>query len=99
MKNVTQDLDAVIDMLYAHPNLAPFISRQLIQQLVSSNPSPAYAARVSRAFEDNGDGVRGDMKGVLRAILLDNSTEWAPRTDMRQVFPNLGNFAAPPSLL
>ena len=75
-----QDLDAVIDMLYAHPNLAPFLSKQLIQQLVSSNPSPAYVSRVSRAFEDNGSGVRGDMKAVLRAILLD-SEALDPPTD------------------
>lgn len=67
-----QDLDAVIDMLYNHPNLAPFLSKQLIQQLVTSNPTPAYVARVVRAFEDNGAGVRGDMKAVVRAILLDS---------------------------
>ncbi|MFN7923313.1 MAG: DUF1800 family protein [Bryobacteraceae bacterium] len=67
-----QDLDAVIDFLYGHPNLAPFLSRQLIQQLVTSNPSPAYVARVSAVFEDNGEGVKGDLKAVIRAILLDS---------------------------
>jgi hypothetical protein len=54
-----------------HPNLGPFIGRQLIQKLVTSNPTPAYVARVTAAFNDNGLGVRGDMKAVLRAILTD----------------------------
>jgi uncharacterized protein (DUF1800 family) len=67
-----QDLENVLDNLFHHPNVGPFIGKQLIQRLVTSNPSPAYVARVARAFNDNGGGVRGDMKAVVRAILLDD---------------------------
>lgn len=67
-----EDLTLALDTLFNHPNVGPFISRQLIQRLVTSNPSPAYVARVARKFADNGNGVRGDMKAVIRAILLDD---------------------------
>lgn len=70
-QTATQDLDSVIGTLYWHPNIAPFLSKQLIQQLVTSNPSPQYVRRVSGVFEDNGHGVRGDMRAITRAILLD----------------------------
>ena len=60
-----------LDAIFAHPNIAPFVARQLIQRLVTSNPSPAYVGRVSARFADNGSGVRGDMKAILRAVLLD----------------------------
>ena len=66
-----KDLDDAIDVIFNHPNVGPFIGRQLIQRLVTSNPSPAYVARVARTFNDNGSGVRGDLKAVVRAILLD----------------------------
>ncbi len=66
------DVNAAIDCLFNHPNIAPFISRQLIQRLVTSNPSPAYVARVAAKFANNGSGVRGDMKAIIRAILLDD---------------------------
>ncbi len=66
------DLEAALDLLFSHPNTAPFISRQLIQRLVSSNPSPAYVRRVAAAFADNGRGERGDLSAVARAILLDS---------------------------
>ena len=62
------DLRIALDTLANHPNVAPFISRQLIQRLVSSNPSPAYVLAVAAVFNDNGAGVRGDMKSVLKAI-------------------------------
>lgn len=65
------DLEQAIDIIFAHPNLPPFISRQLIQNLVTSNPSPAYVDRVAAVFENNGAGVRGDLRAVIRAILLD----------------------------
>jgi uncharacterized protein (DUF1800 family) len=65
------DLKVALDTLFNHPNVGPFIGRQLIQRLVTSNPSPAYVSRVAAAFANNGSGVRGDMKAVLRAILLD----------------------------
>ncbi len=66
-----RDVEAAIDHLFQHPNVGPFIGRRLIQRLVTSNPSPAYLKRVSAAFDDNGDGVRGDLEAVVRAILLD----------------------------
>lgn len=65
-----KDIEDAIDNLFNHPNVAPFISLRLIQQLVKSNPSPAYIARVSAAF-NNTNGVRGNMKAVIKAILLD----------------------------
>lgn len=66
-----QDLDMALDALFQHPNVGPFIGRQMIQRLVTSNPTPAYVARVASAFDDNGAGVRGDLWAVVRAILLD----------------------------
>lgn len=77
-QTATQDLDSVIGTLYWHPNIGPFLSRQLIQQLVTSNPSPAYIGRVVRAFEDNGQGIRGDMKAIVRAVLLDREALMPP---------------------
>jgi len=65
------DLKVALDTLFNHPNAGPFFGRQLIQRLVTSNPSPAYIARVSAAFANNGKGVRGDMQAVIRAVLLD----------------------------
>ena len=73
-----QDLDAAIDNLFNHPNVGPFIGRQLIQRLVTSNPSPDYIDRVASAFNDNGAGVRGDMRAVVRAILLDDEATAPP---------------------
>jgi uncharacterized protein (DUF1800 family) len=63
-------LKVALDTLANHPNVGPFIGRQLIQRLVTSNPSPAYVAAVARVFDDNGAGVRGDMKAVVKAVLL-----------------------------
>jgi uncharacterized protein (DUF1800 family) len=65
------DLKGALDNIFAHPNAGPFICRQLIQHLVTGNPSPAYVQRVSAVFADNGSGVRGDMKAVLTAIIMD----------------------------
>jgi uncharacterized protein (DUF1800 family) len=66
-----QDVQDAIDNLVEHPNTAPFISRQLIQRLVTSNPSNAYIGRVAAVFVNNGSGVRGDLLAVVRAILVD----------------------------
>ncbi len=66
-----QELDAAHDQLFNHPNVGPFICRQLIQRLVTSHPSRDYLYRVVQKFNDNGSGVRGDMKAVIKAILLD----------------------------
>jgi uncharacterized protein (DUF1800 family) len=64
-------LTTALDTLFNHPNVGPFFGRQMIQRLVTSNPSPAYVGRVAAAFNNNGQGVRGDLKAVWRAILLD----------------------------
>lgn len=65
------DIDDALDNLFNHPNTGPFLSRFLIQRLVTSNPSPAYVDRVATTFNDNGSGVRGDLAAVIKAILLD----------------------------
>jgi len=66
-----QDLAGVIASVLNHPNVGPFVGRQLIQHLVTSTPSPAYVGRVAAVFANDGAGVRGDMKAVITAILLD----------------------------
>jgi uncharacterized protein (DUF1800 family) len=66
-----ESLRIALDTLFAHPNVGPFIGRQLIQRLVTSNPSPAYVGRVAAAFNDNGRGVRGDLLATVRAVLVD----------------------------
>jgi uncharacterized protein (DUF1800 family) len=76
-----QDLDAALDNIFAHPNVGPFIGRQLIQRLVTTNPSPAYVARVARVFNDDGTGVRGNLGAVVRAILQDDEARAAPSGD------------------
>jgi uncharacterized protein (DUF1800 family) len=78
-----ESLKQALDHIFNHPNVGPFIGRQLIQRLVSSNPSPAYVSRVAAAFDNNGQGVRGDMKAVLRAVLLD--TEARDRAKMAEL--------------
>jgi uncharacterized protein (DUF1800 family) len=70
-QTAAQDLKTLLDTIFNHPNVGPFISRQLIQRLVTSNPSPGYVYRVASVFNDNGQGVRGDLKAVVRAILMD----------------------------
>jgi uncharacterized protein (DUF1800 family) len=69
--NADADLRIALDTLFNHRNVGPFIGKLLIQRMVTSNPSPAYVGRVAAAFNNNGSGVRGDMKAVFRAILLD----------------------------
>ncbi len=66
------DLTAALDNIFSHPNIAPFISKQLIQRLVTSNPTPAYVSRVAQKFNNNGAGVKGDLQAVVKAILLDD---------------------------
>lgn len=70
---LTQALDAI----FAHPNVAPFFGRQLIQRLVTSNPSPAYVARIAAVFNNNGSGTKGDLKAVIKAVLLDDEARTA----------------------
>ncbi len=69
------DIEDALDNLFNHPNVGPFIGRQLIQRLVTSNPSPEYIARVSAAFDGDAGAPRGDMLNVLRAVLLDPEAE------------------------
>ncbi len=69
--NADDDLNTALDTLFNHPNLPPFFSKQMIQHMVTSNPSPAYVQRVANVFKDDGLGVRGDMKAVITAILMD----------------------------
>lgn len=83
-QSATQDLVLAIDAIYAHQNLAPFISEQLIQRLVTSNPSRAYVARVAAVFVDDGFGIKGNLAAVVRAILLDD--EALLGADVQQMF-------------
>jgi uncharacterized protein (DUF1800 family) len=85
-----QDLAAGLDAVFNHPNVGPFIGKQLIQHLVTSNPSPQYVARVATVFNNNGNGVRGDMRAVIRAILLDREARGDAKTD-----PNYGHLREP----
>jgi uncharacterized protein (DUF1800 family) len=89
-QNSTQDLNAALDNIFNHPNVGPFISKELIHHLVTSNPSPAYVGRVSAAFNNNGAGVRGDMKAVIATILLDPEARGDLKTD-----PNYGHLREP----
>ena len=75
------DLDQALDNVFFHPSVGPFLSKQLIQHLVTSNPSPAYVARVARVFADDGRGVRGNLAAVVRAILLDPEARGGEKSD------------------
>lgn len=84
------DLDQALDNIFYHPNVGPFVCKNLIQLMVTSNPTPAYVGRVAAVFNDNGRGVRGDMKAVVRAILLDPEARGNIKTD-----PNYGHLREP----
>lgn len=91
VQSCDDELKASHDVIFHHPNVGPFVCRQLIQRLVTANPSPAYIYRAASAFADNGGGVRGDMKAVMRAILLDpEARNQAPRTQ-----PGYGKLKEP----
>jgi uncharacterized protein (DUF1800 family) len=87
----TAALKIALDALANHPNVGPFIGRQLIQRLVTSNPSPAYVARVAAAFANNGQGQRGDLKAVIKAVLLDDEA----RSDDGLANPSFGKLREP----
>lgn len=70
-QTVQQDMDGVLDCVFNHPNTAPFIATRLIRSMVTSNPSPAFIQRIANVFANNGSGVRGDLKAVVKAILTD----------------------------
>jgi uncharacterized protein (DUF1800 family) len=75
-EDAATDLNRALDVIFNHPSVGPFISRQLIQHLVTSNPSPEYIARVARVFNDNGQGVRGDLYATVKAILTDTEARF-----------------------
>ena len=78
-----QDLQIALDTIFNHPNVGPFFCRALIQRLVTSNPTPGYVYRVASVFNDNGHGVRGDLRAVVRAILMDYDARGAAKLDQR----------------
>ena len=86
----SQDLTAALDNIFNNQNVGPFVSKQLIQHLVTSDPTPAYVARVAAVFNNNGFGVRGDLKAVVRAILTDVEARGDVKTD-----PNYGYLREP----
>ena len=88
------DMNAAMDNIFKQPSLPPFVCRRLIQHLVTSNPSPAYLQRVVNVFINNGSGVRGDMKAVLSAILLDGEAVGNIKTN-----PTFGHLREPAQFL
>lgn len=86
-----ESLRLALDAIFNHANVPPFVSKQLIQRLVTSNPSAAYVGRVSAIFANNGSGVRGDMKAVIRAILTDTEA----RSDANLSNVNYGHLREP----
>ncbi len=85
-----QDLERAHRSIFEHPNVGPFLGRQLIQKLVTSDPSPAYVARITTVFNNNGAGLRGDLRAVVRAILLDPEARGANKID-----PGFGKLSEP----
>ena len=92
-QTVQQDMDGVLDCVFNHPNTPPFVATRLIRALVASNPSAAYIQRISGVFANNGSGVRGDLKAVVKAILLDTEA----RNDTAT--PNSGRLKDPVYLI
>ena len=88
------DLIGAIHNVFVDPNVAPFVTKQLIQKLVTGNPSPQYVARMAAVFNNNGLGVRGDMKAVIRAILLDPEARGDVKLD-----PGYGKLREPALLV
>jgi uncharacterized protein (DUF1800 family) len=87
---MSQDLAFGLQNIFNHPNVAPFIGKQLIQKLVTSDPTPAYVARISAVFNNNGAGQRGDLAAVVRAILTDPEARGA-----RKIDPGYGKLVEP----
>lgn len=85
------EVENAVDFLFNHPNTGPFVSYRLIQRLVTSNPSPEYVGRVAAIFANNGSNVRGDMKAVIKAILLDEEA----RSQEAYLNPNSGKLREP----
>jgi uncharacterized protein (DUF1800 family) len=95
-QTIQKDMDDALANICGHPNVAPFISRQLIQRLVTSNPSKDYLRRVATVFNDNGQGVKGDLRAVVSAILLDpearSATQSANFGKQREPVIRFANF-------
>jgi uncharacterized protein (DUF1800 family) len=91
-RSANDDLRDALDTVFNHPNVGPFVAKQLIQRFTTSNPSPAYVKRVAAAFNNNGANVRGDLKAVIRAILLDPDARDATRIASD---PNWGKLREP----
>jgi uncharacterized protein (DUF1800 family) len=87
-------MNTAIDNLFNHPNTGPYVCTQMIHQLITSNPTPPYVGRCAAAFANNGSGVRGDMKAVITAILLDPEARGDLKSD-----PNYGHLREPVLLL
>jgi hypothetical protein len=85
------ELAAALDVIFHHPNTGPFIARQLIQRMVTVNPSPGYIYRTARVFEDNGSGVRGDLAAVVKTLLLDPEA----RNQYHRSQPGFGHLKEP----
>jgi len=83
-------LNKTLDNIFYHPNVGPFVGKLLIQHFVTSDPSPAYVARVAAAFNNNGAGTRGDMKAVIKSVLLDPEARGSRKTD-----PTYGKLREP----
>lgn len=75
------DLEMALDNIFNHSNVGPFIVKQLIVRLVTSNPTPAYVQRIASVFNDDGNGERGNLQAVIRALLLDDEARSIPTSN------------------
>jgi uncharacterized protein (DUF1800 family) len=89
-QSIQSDLTDAIHNIFIHPNLGPFIGKQLIQKLVTGDPTPQYVSRIAAVFDNNGQGVRGDLKAVVNAILTDPEARGAMKLD-----PGYGKLREP----
>jgi uncharacterized protein (DUF1800 family) len=89
-QSAEKDLNDAIANVFSHSNVGPFIGKQLIQHLVTSNPTPEYVSRIAGVFNNNSQGVRGDMQAVIKAILLDPEARGDTKTD-----PEYGKLREP----
>jgi hypothetical protein len=92
--NGSVEIEQALDNIFNHPNVPPFVSKLLIQQMVTSNPSSAYVGRISAVFRNNGFGVRGDLRAVVKAILLDPEARGNAKTS-----PTYGKLREPVQLV
>jgi uncharacterized protein (DUF1800 family) len=90
-----QDLELLLDALMAQPSMAPFVSEQLIEHLVTSNPSPQYVARVSSAFQNDGTGMKGNLRAVIAAILTDPEARAGDDPTAASTNPKFGHMREP----